>query len=96
MFFTFWATSAPERVGSSACSKTFVERAFGWMLPRSLDALVSPNWTWRHGAFHDATRDEEEEHRRPAATLETAAELGVVIQVCEMSMRLMGKQQNWS
>ena len=91
MFFTFWATSALRSESAKRRSKTFVERAFGWMLPRSLGRTrLSQLDMGGMGRFMMQREMKKKNIADLPQLLETAAELGVVIQVCEMSMRLMG------
>jgi peroxiredoxin family protein len=71
--------------------KTFVEWAFGWMLPASLRKTKLSQFEMAGlGRF----LLEQEMKRKNICDLpqlvDTAAELGVHISVCEMSMNLMG------
>lgn len=91
MFFTFWASSALRKGGPQVGKKTLVERAFGWMLPGSAaKTRLSQMDMGGIGRF----LMEREMKRKNVSDLnqliQTAAELGVEISVCEMSMQLMG------
>ena len=91
MFFTFWGTAALKRVGPQMKSKSWVERALGWMLPggfhkRRLSRLdMGGLGRWM------MTR-EMRRKRVPdlASFVSMAQELDVELRVCEMSMSLMG------
>lgn len=91
MFFTFWGTAALKRDARQVGGKSLVERAFGWMLPRG----------YRHSKLSrmdmcglGRALMAREMRRKQIADLDTliasAAELGIRISVCDMSMRLMG------
>jgi peroxiredoxin family protein len=91
MFFTFWGTSALKRDARQVGRKSLIERAFGWMLPRGYrHAKLS---RMNMGGIGKALMAREM-HRKQIVDLDTlfttAAELGVRISVCDMSMRLMG------
>jgi peroxiredoxin family protein len=91
MFFTFWATGALRKGSPQMRGKTFVEWAFGWMLPASLRKTKLSQFEMAGlGRF----LLEQEMKRKNICDLpqlvDTAAELGVHISVCEMSMNLMG------
>lgn len=91
MFFTFWGTAALRKSKAQLGPKTLVERAFGWMLPggvrgtrlSQMDMFGMGRWLMGR-----------EMHKKGVADLpqliDAAGELGVAIQVCEMSMNLMG------
>ncbi len=91
MFFTFWATAALRRGGPQFGKKSIVERAFGWLLPASLGRTKLSQMDMGGIGRHLM---KTEMRKKNVADLEvlidTAADLGVSIQVCEMSMRLMG------
>ena len=90
MFFTFWATAALRR-SASGKGKRWTERAFGWLLPACLQQT-----RLSHLDMFGLGRRlmDKEMKRKGVADLDslvaTAAELGVTIQICEMSMRLIG------
>ena len=43
MFFTFWGLNALRRKPSQSVKKKLIERMFGWMMPRGIDALKLSN-----------------------------------------------------
>ncbi len=91
MFFTFWATASLRKGGPQVGKKSLVERAFGSMLPGSArKTRLSQMDMCGMGRF---LMDREMKKKNVAdldELIETAAELGIKIQVCEMSMKLMG------
>ena len=91
LFFTFWGTAAlrdPERrVGG----KDFMSKMFGWMLPKGRNRLKLSKM---HMAGMGTAMLKDLMRRKNAPSLdqlfEMAAQLGVEIKVCEMTMDLMG------
>lgn len=91
MFFTFWGTAALKRDARQSRSKTWVEWAFGWMLPRGASKTrLSQMDMCGLGRALLAREMRKKNVAELGELIETAAELGVRISVCEMSMRLMG------
>lgn len=91
MFFTFWATPALRKGGAQAGKKSLVERMFGWMLPGSLSSTKLSRMDM--GGLGRRMMTAEMRKKQVAdldELIRQAASLGVRIQVCEMSMRLMG------
>jgi len=89
MFFTFWGTSALRDAGKSA-DKNLVGKMFGWMLPKGVRKLKLSKMQML-GAGRAMIRSIMK--KQGVASLEEmldiAAELGVRILVCTMSMDLM-------
>ena len=91
MFFTFWGTASLKKSGRQGRGKTLVERMFGWMLRGGLrrcklsrlDMLGLGRRMMRREMARKNVADLPE-------LIETAADLGVQIRVCEMSLSLMG------
>lgn len=91
MFFTFWATPALKKVGPQARGKTFVERMFGWMLPAGAGRCrLSKMDMCGLGRWMISREMEKKNVANLPQLIQTAEELGVQINVCEMSMSLMG------
>jgi peroxiredoxin family protein len=90
MFFTFWATAALRKETSSV-KKTLLERMFGWMLPKGVKRLPLSQMNMagggpamiRHIMKQKGVASVEE-------MISISAELGVEINVCTMSMDLLG------
>jgi peroxiredoxin family protein len=90
MFFTFWA-SAALRDPQKSPPKKFLDRMFGWMLPKGSHALPLSKMQMA-GIGPKMIRGVMK--RRGVKSLEElmkdAGELGVRIHICEMSMNVMG------
>jgi peroxiredoxin family protein len=90
MFFTFWATAA-LRQDSASVKKTLLERMFGWMLPKGVKKLPLSQMNMggggpamiRHIMKKKGVASVEE-------MIDIAGELGVELNVCTMSMDLLG------
>ncbi|MCA8989761.1 MAG: DsrE/DsrF/DrsH-like family protein [Planctomycetaceae bacterium] len=91
MFFTFWGTTALKNGAGQFGRKTLVERAFGWMLPGSANQTKLSQMDMCGMGRMLMSREMKKKNIADLGQLiQTAAELGVKIQVCEMSMQLMG------
>ncbi|MBU1156517.1 MAG: DsrE/DsrF/DrsH-like family protein [Proteobacteria bacterium] len=91
MFFTFWGTAALRDPKKKVGGKDFMSKMFGWMLPKGRNAL---KLSQMHMAGMGTAMLKGLMKKKNAPTLdqlfEIAAQLGVEIKVCEMSMDLMG------
>ncbi len=91
LFFTFWATAALRDSKKSVSEKNFMSKMFGFMLPKGSKklALSKMNMMGMGTAMMKGLMKKQN-----VASLEemfkTAGELGVHINICEMSMTLMG------
>ena len=89
MFFTFWGTSALRR--NVSVKKTFLARMFGWMLPKGVKKLPLSQMNMAGGGpamiryvmKKNGVASVEE-------MIELSKELGVELNVCTMSMELLG------
>jgi peroxiredoxin family protein len=91
MFFTFWGTAALRKSGAAGGSKSWVERAFGWLLPASARRAKLSNLDMCGVGRALLQREMRKKKIADVDTLiQVAADLGVKIRVCDMSMRLMG------
>ncbi|MEO8904054.1 MAG: DsrE/DsrF/DrsH-like family protein [Polyangiaceae bacterium] len=90
MFFTFWATAA-LRKEHGAVQKTLLERMFGWMLPKGVKRLPLSQMNMAGGG---PAMIRYVMKKRGVASVEEmigiAAELEVELNVCSMSMDLLG------
>jgi peroxiredoxin family protein len=91
MFFTFWATPALRDARKHRKGKDFMSKMFGWMLPKGAGALRLSRMNFAGlgtGMMKGLMR------KKNVMSLEqlikTAADAGVKIYVCQMSMDLMG------
>jgi peroxiredoxin family protein len=94
MFFTFWGTPvlrAPEKTGKN---KDLISKMFGWMLPKGASKL---KLSQMHMGGAGTAMMKSLMKKKNVASLDQmiplAADLGVKIYICEMSMDLMGFQR---
>lgn len=94
MFFTFWATPALRDPAKHPRGKDLMARMFGWMLPTGVRQLKLSRM---HLAGMGTGMMKGLMRRKHVMTLpqliQAAADAGVRIYVCEMSMDLMGFTQ---
>lgn len=91
LFFTFWATAALRAPAKKVKGKDFMSKMFGLMLPKGADkvALSKMNMGGMGTSMIKGIMKKNKVSSLPEL-LKTAGELGVQINVCEMSMNLMG------
>jgi peroxiredoxin family protein len=91
LFFTFWATAALRNPNKNVKGKKFMEKMFGMMLPKGVGKL---KLSQMHMCGMGTSMIKGIMKKHKVASLEemlkTAGELGVEINICEMSMNLMG------
>ncbi|HEY3266602.1 MAG TPA: DsrE/DsrF/DrsH-like family protein [Armatimonadota bacterium] len=91
MFFTFWATPALRDPKKTPPAKDLMARMFGWMLPKGAGKLKLSNM---HMAGLGTGMMKGLMKKKNVLSLEQliqqAADSGVKIYVCQMSMDLMG------
>lgn len=91
LFFTFWGTAALRDAAKKASGKDFMSRMFGWMLPKGRNKT---KLSQMHMAGMGTSMLKGLMQKKNAPTLDQlfdiAAQLNVNINVCEMSMDLMG------
>jgi peroxiredoxin family protein len=90
MFFTFWGTAALRRENVRV-KKTLLERMFGWMLPRGVKKLPLSQMNMAGGG--PAMIRYVMKKNGVASVedmIELCKELGVELNVCTMSMDLLG------
>jgi len=91
LFFTFWATAALRDKKKKVEGKNFMSKMFGIMLPKGSTKVKLSKMNMM-GAGTAMMKKLMKKNK--VASLEdmfkTAGELGVEINVCEMSMNLMG------
>jgi peroxiredoxin family protein len=91
MFFTFWGTAMLRDKKKSGKGKDFMSTMFGFMLPKGSTKLKLSKMNM--GGMGTSMLKGLMKKKRVSSLedlLKTAAELGVEINVCEMSMDLMG------
>jgi peroxiredoxin family protein len=91
LFFTFWAISALRDPGRNGKGKNLMEKMFGMMLPKGAGKVKLSKMNMG-GMGTMMIKGIMKKHK--VASLDqmfrTAGELGVEINICEMSMGLMG------
>ncbi len=93
MFFTFWGTAALRRERARV-HKTWLERMFGWMLPKGARKLPLSQMNMGGGGplmIRYVMKKKGVASVEEMMTL--AAELGVEVNVCTMSMDLLGMKE---
>jgi peroxiredoxin family protein len=91
MFFTFWSTPTLRKSGRQVGGKSFVERAFGWMLPSTVNAAPLSKMEMMGMGRWMMTREMQKKNVSGLGDLiEVAKELGIQFSICEMTMSLMG------
>ena len=94
MFFTFWATPALRDSRKKGKGKDFFGKLFGFMLPRGTSRVKLSKMNM--GGMGTAMMKSLMKKKNVASLedmVSLAAELGVRIYVCDMSMDLMGFKQ---
>ena len=91
LFFTFWAISALRDPKKNAKGKNFMEKMFGMMLPRGAGKVKLSNMNMG-GMGTSMIKGIMKKHKVASLPemFKTAGELGIEINICEMSMNLMG------
>ncbi|MDP4267052.1 MAG: DsrE/DsrF/DrsH-like family protein [Bacteroidota bacterium] len=91
LFFTFWAISALRDPAKNVKEKNFISKMFGMMLPKGRNKLKLSNMNM---AGMGPAMIKSIMKKNKVASLDDlfkiAAEQGVEINICEMSMNLMG------
>jgi peroxiredoxin family protein len=91
LFFTFWATAALRDPKKNVNGKNFMEKMFGMMLPKGASKVKLSQMNMG-GMGTSMIKGIMKKHK--VASLDemfrTAGEIGVQINICEMSMNLMG------
>lgn len=91
MFYTFWGTAALRDPAKRAKGKNLVEKMFGFMLPRGRNKTkLSKMQMGGMGAAMIKGLMKKKNVASLDEMFEVAAQLGVKIVICEMSMDLMG------
>ena len=91
MFFTFWGTPVLRDAKKNASGKDFMGKMFDFMLPKGLHSIKLSKMNM--GGMGTSMMKSLMKKKNVASLgemLEMAAEVGVKICICEMSMSLMG------
>jgi peroxiredoxin family protein len=94
LFYTFWGTAALRDPAKKVGGKSFMGKMFGFMLPKGRNKLKLSQMNM---AGMGAAMIKGLMKKKNVASLdqlfEVAAALGVKINICEMSMDLMGMKK---
>lgn len=91
LFFSFWALSALRDKNKKANGKDFISKMFGMMLPKGRNSLKLSNMNMvGMGPMMIKGLMKKQNVLSLDQMFKEAADLGVEITVCEMSMNLMG------
>ena len=94
MFFTFWGLNILRKDNAPKVKKTLIEKMFGFMMPRGANKLTLSQM---HMAGMGTAMIKGIMKKKNVASLpeliQSAIDNGVVIEACQMSMDLMGIQQ---
>ena len=90
-FFTFWGTAALRNPTVQTNGKDFMSKMFGWMLPKGRNRVKLSKMNMG-GMGTAMMKGLMKKKNAPSLDqlFEIAAQLGVEIKICEMSMDLMG------
>lgn len=91
LFFTFWGTAALRKPDANVGGKDFMAKMFGWMLPKGHNQVKLSKMNMG-GMGTAMLKGLMKKKNAPSLDqlFDMAAQLGVEIKVCEMSMDLMG------
>ena len=94
LFFTFWGLNILKKPKAPAIKKTFIEKMFGWMLPRGANKLKLSQMNMG-GAGTAMIKGIMQKHNVDSLPemIKTAQANGVKLLACQMSMELMGIRQ---
>ncbi len=94
LFFTFWGLNILKKPKAPALKKSFIEKMFGWMLPRGANKLKlsQMHMAGAGTAMIKAIMGKNNVDSLPEM-IKTARENGVKLLACQMSMELMGIKQ---
>lgn len=91
MFFTFWATPALRDPKKKGKGKNFMGKMFGFMLPRGMKKVKLSKMNMAGMGTAMMKRLMKKKNVASAEQmLDMAGQLGVQLNICEMSMDLMG------
>ncbi len=91
MFFTFWGLNILRKARKVKVKKNFMEKLFGWMMPRGADklGLSKMNFMGMGAKMMKMIMKQKKVNTLPEL-IETAQALGVEMLACTMSMDVMG------
>lgn len=91
MFFTFWGLNILRKAKSVQVKKNFLEKLFGWMMPRGPEKLGLSKMNFAGlGPWMMKLMMRQKNVNTLPELIEQAQALGVKIIACSMSMDIMG------
>jgi len=91
LFFTFWGLNLLRKDNPPALKKTFIERMFGWMMPRgSKKPVLSQMHMLGMGTGMIKNIMKQKNVDSLPQLIQTAQQNGVRLLACQMTMDLMG------
>jgi peroxiredoxin family protein len=91
MFFTFWGLNVLRKAQKIKVKKNFIERMFGWMMPRGAEklGLSKMNFLGIGPVMMKQIMKQKNVNTLPEL-IESAQAMGVKLIACTMSMDIMG------
>jgi len=95
IFFTFWGLNTMRKAEAVAVKKGWLEKAFGWMMPRGANKLGLSRMNML-GMGPQMIKHVMKKHKALSLPqlIELAQEQGVKLVACTMTMDLLGLQEN--
>jgi len=95
LFFTFWGTSILKKRGRQSGGKLFLQKMFGFMLPKGPEKLPLSKMNFA-GMGPVMMKSLMKKFNTPSLPdlLQLAQECGVNFYICQMSMELMGIKED--
>jgi len=95
LFFTFWGTSILKKKGPQSGGKLFLQKMFGFMLPKGPEKLPLSKMNFA-GMGPVMMKSLMKKFNTPSLPdlLQLAEECGVNFYICQMSMELMGIKED--
>ncbi len=91
MFFTFWGLAALRKKSAKVEGKSFMEKMFGWMLPKGADKLALSQMNMAGiGTMMMKNVMKQKKVASLPELIAMAKQLGVNLHACEMAMNVMG------
>ncbi|MGE5633023.1 MAG: DsrE/DsrF/DrsH-like family protein [Caulobacteraceae bacterium] len=91
MFYTFWGLNVLRKAQKIAVRKSFMEKMFGWMMPRGAEklGLSKMNFGGMGASMMKGIMKKKKVNSLPEL-IKSAQDLGVKFIACTMSMDVMG------
>jgi len=94
LFFTFWGLNILRKSQKVSVSKSFVERMFGWMMPRGVSKLTLSKLNMGGMGTWMMKKVMKQKNVHPLDELiQMARQQGIRLVACTMTMNIMGLQR---